>query len=96
MYHYGTTNYKREKMPDGSVNVTRMPVATDLAELIIPLPILVWMLAFFLTCLCWTCEFMYTITVGEASIWTHFVFPFTPYLCLFCWVIYPLYRIIRA
>lgn len=95
-YRYGTTNYTKKKMPDGSVNITRLPVMEDLAEVIIPLPIMLWMFAFALTCLCWTCEFMYEITVGSASIWTHIVFPFTPWLCLGCWVVYPILRIITA
>lgn len=94
--YYGTINYTKKKLPDGSVNITRVPVPEDSFEEVIALPFMLWMIAFSLTCFFWTCPVMCEITIGSSSIWTHIVFPFTPWLCLGCWVIYPILYIITA
>lgn len=89
MYHYGRTNYQREKRPDGSVTITRSPALGITGEVIM-LPFLMWGLAIMLTMLCWLCEPLYNLVFG--GLWT-FVLTVTPWLCLVCWVFFPIYKI---
>lgn len=91
MYHYGTTNYSKTRLPDGSVNVTRRIGYNDKLEVIILIPFMLWMGVIFFTLIGWICEPLYNLT---GFLWT--VVPtITPYLLAVCWVIYPLYRLAK-